>query len=227
MSDHWPMTADVTTWPTTQAEAQHAQHTLRRRVRIADDHGPITTVAGVDAGYEDELARAAIVVLAYPSLLPLEYTVAYRPAPLPYIPGLLSFREGPAVVAALEQLTQRPDALILDGQGIAHPLRLGIAAHLGALLDIPAVGCAKSLLCGRHAELPDERGAHVPLIHHGETIGVALRTRAGTKPVFVSVGHRFTLASAIDLVIGCTTKYRLPETTRAAHNLASNHRPPS
>jgi deoxyribonuclease V len=214
-------------WPTTLDEAQAVQQELRQQVVIADDFGELRTVAGVDAGYEGDDARAVVVVLAFPSLEPLDYAIARRPAPLPYIPGFLSFREGPAVLAALAELRIRPDLLICDGQGIAHPRRLGIASHIGVLTNMPSIGCAKSLLVGRHGLLPDERGAHVPLTHRGEVVGVALRTRPGTKPVFVSPGHRVGLESAVSLVMACTTRYRLPETTRAADGLASHGRIPA
>src|SRR3954463_15554574 len=165
-------------WPTTFEEAQALQEQLRSQVITYDDFDQIRTVAGVDAGYEGNLdidagqavARAAVVVLSYPSLQPLDYTIARRPTTFPYVPGFLSFREAPAVVAAIEQLRVRPDLLICDGQGIAHPRRFGIACHLGLLTDIPAIGCAKSLLVGRHAPVPDERGATVPLMHRGEQI---------------------------------------------------------
>jgi deoxyribonuclease V len=224
-------------WPTTFEAAQALQEQLRSQVITSDALGEVRTVAGVDAGYEPDpdasadsgavLARAAIVVLDYPSLRPLDYTIARRPATFPYVPGFLSFRETPAVLAAIEQLRVRPDLLICDGQGIAHPRRFGIACHVGLLTGIPAIGCAKSLLVGRHAPVPDQRGAAVPLMHRGEQVGVALRTRVGTKPLFISVGHRISLTTAIEYVMSCTTKYRLPETTRAADGLASHGRVPS
>jgi deoxyribonuclease V len=223
-------------WPTTFEEARALQDQLRSQIILSDDFGDVHAVAGVDAGYEPDpsaaaetdqvLARAAIVVLEYPSLQPLDYAVARHPTTFPYVPGFLSFRETPAVILALEQLRVRPDLLICDGQGIAHPRRFGIACHIGLLADIPSIGCAKSLLVGRHAPLPDERGASVPLIHQREQVGVALRTRPGTKPVFISAGHRISLATAIEYVMSCTTKYRLPETTRAADGLASHGRIP-
>src|SRR5690349_3157643 len=183
-------------WPTTFEEALAIQQQLRTQVVAHDDFGAINTVAGVDAGYEEDaqtgqgVARAAIVVLEYPSLQPLDYAVARRPTNFPYVPGFLSFRETPAVLAALEELRIRPDLLICDGQGIAHPRRFGIACHIGLLAGLPSIGCAKSLLTGRYKDLPDERGATVPLIDHGEQVGVALRSRVGTKPLFISPGHR-------------------------------------
>jgi deoxyribonuclease V len=213
-------------WPTTLEAAEAVQQELRRQVITHDQVGEVRTVAGIDAGYRGDQARAAIVVMALPSLEVLEYTIAERPASLPYIPGFLSFREGPAVLAALETLRVRPDLLICDGQGIAHPRRLGIASHIGVLVDLPAIGCAKSLLVGRHAPLPDDRGATVPLLDRGEQVGVALRTRPGVRPVYVSVGHRLSLDTAVRLVMACTTRYRLPEPTRAADGLASHGRVP-
>jgi deoxyribonuclease V len=213
-------------WPADLARARAIQQELRARVRLADDFGAIATVAGVDAGYEGDMARAVVVILSFPDLTPLEYTIARRPAPLPYIPGFLSFREGPAVLAALAELRTHPDLLIFDGQGIAHPQRLGIASHIGVLTDIPSIGCAKSILVGTHAPAPDARGAWTPLIDRGETIGAVLRTRPGVKPVYVSPGHRITLPMAIRFVMACTTRYRLPETTRLADGLASHGRIP-
>lgn len=191
---------------------------------IADDFGDLTTVAGVDAGFEDEgnTARAAVVVLSLPELKPVAYALVRGPATFPYVPGFLSFREAPVIIEALGQLPEPPDLVICDGQGIAHPRRLGIASHIGVLTGLPTIGCAKSLLTGRHPEVPDERGARVPLTHRREQVGWALRTRPGTKPVFVSPGHRVALDTAADLVMACVTRYRLPETTRYAHNLASN-----
>ncbi len=222
-------------WPTTFEEAQALQQRLRAQVITYDDLGEVRTVAGVDAGYEADpaggadqaLARAAIVVLAYPTLEPLDYAIARRPTTFPYVPGFLSFREAPAVLAALDELRVRPDLLICDGQGIAHPRRFGIACHIGLLSGLPSIGCAKSPLTGRHGPLPDERGAFVPLTDRGEQIGVVLRTRPGTKPLYISVGHRIGLDTAIMYVMACTTRYRLPETTRAADGLASHGKIPA
>jgi deoxyribonuclease V len=212
------------TWPTTIPEAIALQEQLRKNVVVADAFGDIDRVAGVDVGFEGEgkTARAAVVVLSFPELRPLEFALARGPTPFPYVPGLLSFREIPVVLDALAQLAQPPDLLICDGQGIAHPRRLGIASHLGLIVDIPAIGCAKSLLIGHHPRLPLDKGARVPLTDRDEQIGVVLRTRDNTRPVYVSPGHRVSIASAVDFVLRCTTKYRLPETTRAAHDLASN-----
>lgn len=211
-------------WPTTIDEAVAVQQRLRGLVVTRDDFGIVATVAGVDVGFEDEgqTARAAVVVLDYPSLAPRDYALARLPVAFPYVPGFLSFRETPVILRALAQLRQPPDMLLVDGQGLAHPRRFGIACHLGVLANIPAIGVAKSLLTGRFDPIPDERGAWQPLVDKGEVVGAALRSRAGTKPLFISAGHRIGLESAIALVMDCTTRYRLPETTRAAHNLASN-----
>src|SRR5690242_2950033 len=213
-------------WPTSLEAAQAIQERLRTQVITHDDLGEVRTVAGVDAGYEGELARAAVVVLAYPSLEPLDYAIARRPAPFPYVPGFLSFRETPAVLAALEELRIQPDLLMCDGQGIAHPRRLGIASHIGVLTGLPSIGCAKSLLTGRHGEVPAERGAYVPLTDKGEQIGVVLRSRTGVKPLYISIGHKISLPTAIQYVLTCLTKYRLPEPTRAADGLASHGKIP-
>ncbi len=148
--------------------------------------------------------------------------MARRRTRFPYVPGYLSFREAPAVLAALAKLRTRPDLLLCDGQGRAHPRRFGLACHLGVLTGLPSIGVAKSLLLGVHGPLPEPKGSWVALKDKGEVIGAALRTRAGVKPVYVSIGHRVSLATAIDYVLRCTPRYRLPETTRLAHRLASD-----
>jgi len=210
-------------WNVSPTEAIAIQQRLRALAVTEDRLGPVRFVAGVDVGFEDNYAvtRAAVAVLRFPELVLHDQAVARRPTQFPYVPGLLSFREIPAVLDALEDLRQVPDLLLCDGQGIAHPRRFGIACHLGVLTDIPAIGVAKTLLVGRHESLPDTRGAWAPLLHKGERVGAALRTRPGTRPVFVSPGHRISLETAIDFVMHCTTRYRLPETTRHAHRLAS------
>ncbi len=210
-------------WGLTPKEAMALQARLAAAVVRRDDFGEVDSVAGVDVGFEDGGAttRAAVVVLDAGSLKPLASAVARQPTRFPYVPGLLSFREIPAVLAAMERLDLRPGLLLCDGQGIAHPRRFGIASHLGLLLDIPAVGVAKTRLLGRHDEVPDERGAWMPLRDREEVIGAVLRTRRGVRPLYVSPGHRIGLESAIAWVMRCLTRYRLPETTRHAHRLAS------
>lgn len=211
-------------WPATVEEAITIQEQLRSQVITEDKFKePVQYVAGVDMGFEADgtISRAAVAVLSFPDLQVIETTLAYRPTTFPYIPGFLSFREIPAVLDALEKIQTIPDIILCDGQGIAHPRRLGIACHLGILIDIPTIGVAKSLLIGKHEELPETRGSWQPLIHRGETIGAVLRTRPGVKPVYVSSGYKVSLPTAIDYVLRCTPKYRLPETTRVADKLAS------
>ena len=210
-------------WSFSPEQAIALQQELRSQVIVTDQLGEVRYVAGVDVGFEAEgtITRAAVAVLNLDDLQVSDRAIARRPTTFPYIPGLLSFREIPAVVDALEKLTVRPDLILCDGQGTAHPRRFGIACHLGLIINLPTVGVAKSLLVGKHADLVDEKGRYQPLIHKGETIGVALRTRVGTKPVYISPGHRISLDSAIAYVMRCITKYRLPETTRHAHKLAS------
>ena len=211
-------------WPVTVEEAIAIQERLRYQVISSDQlKQPVQYVAGVDMGFESNgtISRAAVAVLSFPDLQVVETSLAYRPTSFPYIPGFLSFREIPAVLDALEKIQITPDIILCDGQGIAHPRRLGIASHLGVILDMPTIGVAKSLLIGKHEELPNTKGSWQPLIHKGETIGAVLRTRQGVKPVYVSIGHQISLTTAIEYVLSCTPKYRLPETTRIADKLAS------
>jgi deoxyribonuclease V len=211
-------------WEVTPKEAIAIQQTLRGEVVREDEVREVQYVAGVDVGFEEgfTITRAAVAILRFPELTLHEQAIARRATSFPYVPGLLSFREIPAVLDALEQLAQLPDLLLCDGQGIAHPRRLGIASHLGVLTGLPAIGVGKSRLTGYHAAVPDERGAWQPLKDRGEVVGAALRTRVGTKPLFISIGHRISLETAIEYVMRCTTRYRLPETTRWAHRLASS-----
>jgi len=210
-------------WDVSPKEAIAIQRELRERLATADDFSKIKTVAGVDVGFEENnsITRAAVVVLDFQTLKLSEYAIARRPTTFPYVPGLLSFREIPAVLDAMKKLKQRPDLLLCDGQGIAHPRRLGIAAHLGLLTDIPSIGVAKSRLIGTHAPVPADKGSFVPLMDKDEQIGIVLRTRTDVKPLYISVGHRIGLDTARKHVMACVTKYRLPETTRWAHRLAS------
>lgn len=212
-------------WPQTLEAATAIQEELRNQVITQDQlQEPVKYVAGVDMGFEADgtISRAAVAVLSFPDLQIIETQLAYRPTSFPYIPGFLSFREIPAILDALEKIQTTPDIILCDGQGIAHPRRLGIASHLGVIINMPTIGVAKSLLIGKHEELPDTKGSWQPLIHKSETIGAVLRTRAGVKPVYVSSGHKISLPTAIDYVLSCTPKYRLPETTRVADKLASD-----
>ncbi|MEW6765957.1 MAG: deoxyribonuclease V [Pseudomonadota bacterium] len=210
-------------WDLSPAEMVAVQRELAGRV--ACEGPPVVTgrIAGVDVGFEDggRLTRAAAVVLDMPSRVVVDMALARVPTTLPYIPGLLAFRELPAVLEALGQLQSVPDLLMCDGQGIAHPRRLGIAAHLGVTTGLPSIGVGKTRLCGHHADVPDVRGAWVPLEDRGEVIGAVLRTRVGVKPVYVSIGHRMGLEAAVASVMAALTRYRLPAPIRAAHRQAS------
>lgn len=209
-------------WNITPEEAVRLQRELAPRI-IIDQPLPLESlklVGGVDVSVKNNISQAAVVVLRYPELDIIETVLASIDTPFPYIPGLLSFREGAVILDAMRKLENTPDVFIFDGQGIAHPRRIGIASHIGLFIDIPTVGCGKSRLTGHHAELPAPKGSWVPLIHKKETIGAVLRTRDKVAPVYVSVGNRATLDTARELVIRCTTRYRLPEPTRAAHNAA-------
>ncbi len=210
-------------WVLTAEAAIEIQQSLRKEVITRDQFGAVQYVAGVDVGFEADgtVTRAAVAVLSYPELQLCDQAIARRPTTFPYIPGFLSFREVPAVLEALATVKIVPDLLLCDGQGIAHPRRLGIACHLGVLTNLPSIGVAKSRLIGKHAEVPDQRGIWEPLYDRGETIGAVLKTRPNTLPLYISPGHRISLETAIAYVMGCTTKYRLPETTRFAHKLAS------
>ncbi len=212
-------------WDLSLQEALALQKKLAAQVIRERQLGPVSKVAGIDVGFHDNVARAAVVVLNYPGLKVVDYAIATRPATFPYIPGLLSFREGPVILDAMGKLAATPDLLIFDGQGIAHPRRLGMASHIGLLINLPAIGCAKSRLCGEHDEPGYERGSHVPLIDNGETIGAVVRTRSRVKPVFVSIGHRVDLPTSIEYVLACCRGYRLPETTRWADRIAGGNTP--
>jgi len=213
-------------WPLTAEDAIAIQNQLRSQVITEDQLGDVQYVAGVDLGFEEDgaISRAAVAVLSFPDLQLQEKAIAKRPTTFPYIPGFLSFREIPAILDALETVSITPDLIVCDGQGIAHPRRLGIACHLGVLIDIPTIGAAKSLLVGKHDEVPVEKGNWQPLRYRGEVVGAVLRSRTGVKPLYISPGHRISLPTAIDYVLRCTTKYRLPETTRWADKLASNRK---
>lgn len=210
-------------WPRTVSAARAVQERLRGQVIATDKLGKVRFVAGIDIGFEDNgaITRAAVVVLTFPGLELHEQAVARRRTCFPYVPGYLSFREIPAALAALAKLRTRPDLVLCDGQGLAHPRRFGLACHLGVLTGLPTIGAAKSRLFGTHDRLTKPKGSWVALKDGEEIIGAVLRTRTGVKPVYVSIGHRVSLATALKYVLRCTPRYRLPETTRLAHNLAS------
>ncbi len=218
---HWSDTAPEHAWDVSPAQARAIQESLRERVVTEDRIGQIRTVAGVDIGIRKGVGRAAAVLLDFPSLELLHYVVITAELRFPYVPGLLSFRECPPALAALRALPQRPDMLLCDGQGLAHPRRFGIACHLGVLLDIPSIGAAKSRLIGTHEEPPCERGSQAPLYDGEEQIGTVVRTRTNVRPIYVSVGHRVCLETAVELTLQCAPRYRIPEPTRQAHKFAS------
>lgn len=208
-------------WDVTPAEAQAIQQRLAARVVPRDDTDGVEWIAGADVHYpRKDWARAAALLFQYPGLALEDVVVVEEDVHFPYIPGLLSFRETPAVLRAVEGLSRRPHLLLVDGQGIAHPRRFGIAAHVGVLLDIPTIGCAKSRLWGAAEEPAPEAGAWTPLKDGQEVIGAALRTRAYVKPLYISVGHRVDLAAAMRWVLACCRGYRLPEPNRWAHRAA-------
>jgi len=206
-------------WDLTTARAREVQLKLALRVSRTDEIGSARFIAGVDISVDRirGVARGAVVVLSYPELRVVETRVVEGRVDFPYVPGLLSFREAPLTLAAFERLNIAPDLILFDGQGIAHPRRLGLAAHLGLFLDTPTIGCAKSRLCGSHRIPGLEAGSYAELVDGDEIIGAALRTKAGVKPVYVSIGHKISLESAIHWVTRCCRGYRLPEPTRLAH----------
>ena len=208
-------------WDVSPAEAVALQKQWASQVQRTNDFDPtaLRTVAGIDASYR-EIGRAAVVVLSYPDLELIDQATAEAEVAFPYVPGLLSFRETPVVLAAFAQLRVRPDLLMLDGQGIAHPRRFGIACHVGLLTDTPAIGVAKSVLTGKYENLGENPGDTAPLLYRGEPIGVALRAKRRTNPLIVSLGHKIDLPTALFFVQSCLRGYRLPETTRRAHLLA-------
>ena len=208
------------------AEARRLQEELAARVETgpALDLAGVRHVAGADVSTQGDVAYATVVVLDFPGLSTVEVRGFEAPLRFPYVPGLLSFRELPSVVGALEKVETPVDALILDAQGIAHPRRMGLASHLGIFLDVPTVGCAKSLLVGSFQEPGEEKGGATDLVHRGEVVGRVLRTRDKVSPVYVSVGNGIDLSSSVELVLACCTRYRLPETTRRAHNAANRLR---
>jgi deoxyribonuclease V len=218
-------------WNLSYSQARELQVGLASKVQFTPLKRRPKVVAGVDCAFSSDGARifAAVVLLRLPDFELVETATAVRKVTFPYIPGLLSFREAPVCIAAVEKLQNQPDAFIIDGQGVAHPRRLGLAAHLGLFFDTPTIGCAKSRLIGTYDEPPLEKGSFTLLKDktsvesntQSETIGAVVRTRTNIKPVFVSVGNKCLLTDAIEIVLACTTKYRLPEPARLAHQRVS------
>ena len=210
-------------WKVSPAEALDIQLRLASLVSRSSELTNPRFIAGVDISVNraEGVATGATVVLEYPELVLVETRVVSGRLDFPYVPGLLSFREAPLTLVACERLSVTPDLILVDGQGIAHPRRLGFASHLGLFLDTPTIGCAKSRLCGNHKEPGEDPGSYAEVADGGETIGVALRTRAGVKPIYVSIGHKVDLETAIYWVLECCRGYRLPEPTRLAHLAAT------
>lgn len=207
-------------WDLTPREAIALQRKLAGMVLERPLQTPVRTIAGIDVSVRNERVRTAIVVLEMKDLSVIEEITWEGPTVFPYIPGLLSFREIPAILPALTQLISRPDVLMLDGQGRAHPRRFGLACHLGVLMDIAAIGVAKTRLVGTFEEPRAEKGAVSPLEDKEERIGSVVRTRTGVKPVYVSVGNRMSLKDAVELTLATTSRYKIPEPTRLAHHLS-------
>jgi deoxyribonuclease V len=215
-------------WKVTPAQARIIQRELAEQVAPVDRLAAVHTVGGIDVGLVrgTRLIRAAAVVLSFPELRLVDAATTQQPVTFPYIPGLLSFRETPAVLAALEKLHSWPDLLFCDGHGYAHPRRFGLACHVGLLTDLPAIGVGKTRLIGTYEPVPRGKESWVPLIHHREIIGAVVRTRTDVKPVYVSIGHKISLETAIRFVLQCTPKFKLPEPIRRAHAFASGNIPP-
>ncbi len=209
-------------WNLPPKKAIELQRNLAREVvrKSCISIGSMNSVAGIDTSYRNNMACAAVVVFSLKHLELIEYSTAILPVEFPYIPGLLSFREGPVIIKALQKLKTRPDILLFDGQGIAHQRRFGIASHIGLMLDRPSIGCAKTKLVGDYQEPDVRRGCFTYLRDAGKTIGAVVRTRTGVKPVFVSTGHRVNLRQSIELVLDCHTGFRLPEPIRQADRLS-------
>ncbi len=206
-------------WKVSYKEAVRIQNDLRKQLILRKEFVNPGLVAGADVSYSKKNARfyAMVIVFKFPELIPIEEITATRSVEFPYIPGLLSFREAPVLLEAFKKIKNIPDVVIVDGQGIAHPRGLGLASHLGLILDLPTVGCAKSRLTGQYQEVADKAGSYEFLRINGRVMGAVLRTKKGVKPVFISPGHRIDLTSSIELVLKTTKGYRLPEPTRQAH----------
>jgi deoxyribonuclease V len=213
-------------WKVSPRKAIRIQEGLRKKLLLKPPQSPFKTVAAADVSYSptDERLFAAFLTFSYPDLTLLETATARGRSFFPYIPGLLSFREAPILLKAFSKLSRKPDVILIDGQGIAHPRSMGIASHLGILLRLPSIGCAKSRLFGKEAEPGPERGSFVPLREQEKTVGMIVRTRSGVKPVYVSPGHRMDMESSVKMVLSLCRGYRIPEPLRQAHILVNRLR---
>jgi deoxyribonuclease V len=205
-------------WDLAPREAMRLQERLRKRVVLEDRFDAVRTVAGADLAFDPatDTAFAGVIVYRFPEMQEIERRMARRKLHFPYVPGLLSFRESPILMAAFARLRTKPDLILIDGHGLAHPRLFGIACHIGVLFDKPAVGCGKSLLVGEFKEPGARAGSTSPLIFRDERVGTVLRTRDGVKPIFVTQGHRVSLATAVRLVLACVDGFRIPKPTREA-----------
>lgn len=207
-------------WDVTPKEARRIQKDLAKKIILENNFDKISLIAGCDVAFSKERSFAGIVILKYPDLEVVEEVTNSSPINFPYIPGLLTFREAPALLSAIEKLKKIPDIFFFDGQGIAHPGRMGLATHLGIILNKPTIGCAKSLLCGKYQQPAEIKGNYSFIKDKGEIVGCALRTKNRVKPIFISSGNRIDLKTAINLTLSVTLNYRIPEPTRFAHQLA-------
>ena len=206
-------------WDIQYSEAVKIQRELRERLILKAPEMTIKLVAGADVSYSkgSDVFFSSVVVLEMPRMNVVEEVTAEGKVDFPYIPGLLSFREAPILIKAFEKVRNTPDVIIFDGQGIAHPRGLGLASHMGLVLGLPSIGCAKKILVGTHDPVGSEVGDHTPLVYKGNVIGAALRTRQNVKPVFISPGHKMDISSAVEIAIKTGGGYKLPEPTRQAH----------
>lgn len=211
-------------WTSDIAKARVIQDRLSREVKIIPLNKKVETVAGVDASFLEKKVIAFACLYKYPELYPIEDSNFVAETIFPYIPGMLSFREGPAIISAIKRLSQMPDVIIFDGHGIAHPKGIGIASHIGVILNIPTIGCAKSCLIGEYSEPGLKRGQWKYLYYKGKKVGVVLRTKDSVKPIFVSPGHKIDIKSSIDIVLNCVLRYRIPEPLRRADILSKRYK---
>lgn len=210
----------IPSWPQTISQARALQHILKNKVRVKPLTKQPRFVAGLDAAFTGDRVIGAACLFRYPDLTLIEETYAERKAEFPYVPGFLSFREGPVLIAVMDILPIKPDLILVDGQGIAHPLGLGLASHMGLLLNLPSIGCAKSRLVGEYEEPGLQRGSWSPLFYHNRMVGAVMRTRENVKPLFISPGHRIDLKDSIGVVMTCVSRYRIPEPLRRADFLS-------
>jgi deoxyribonuclease V len=215
--------SEIHPWPTGQSQALEIQYRFREQIIIEGSLDGINLIAGVDTAFDHktDMLYAGACLYSYPDMIAREKAGASANASFPYVPGLYAFREGPVILKALSRLQTRPDAILFSGHGIAHPRRIGLASHLGLVLDIPSIGCARKKLVGQHNDVGPDEGSSTPLIVDNKEVGCVYRTRHNVKPVFISPGHKCGLQDAVTVVVNCLNGYRIPEPLRAAHRLAN------